>query len=245
MARADPDTTMPLKVNDPGEETTIVGRWDTGFTWMAHPHTTMRRASHAIGVGDDVWLVDPLDAAGLDAELATVGDVAGVVVLTNSHGRHADRLARRHDVPIYVPECFDPASHPVTTFDAPVEYITDELADTGFALVWQKDGRGWKEGALYHPERRTLIVPDALLTALFTSRDGQLEVLPFFRFSPPRDGLGTHPVDRVLVGHGDPILADAQPALEAALDGAGRSAPTAIVSSLPTLARQMYAELRS
>lgn len=235
----------PLKSNDPGDDTTIVGRWEDGFSWMAHPETTMRRASHALAVDRDVWLIDPLDAEGLDSELDGLGDVAGVVVLTNSHGRHADRLATRHDVRIHVPGCFDHDTHPVNGFEAPVEFIDDELADTGFELVWEKDGRGWKEGALYHPDRGTLVVPDALMTALFAGREGRLEVFPFFRFSPPREGLGDRHVERVLVGHGEPVLEEAQDALAMALDGAGGRAPTAIARSLPTLARQMYAEIRS
>lgn len=235
----------PLKSNDPGDDTTVVGHWEDGFTWMAHPETTMRRASHALAIDGDVWLIDPLDAEGLDSALDDLGGVAGVVVLTNSHGRHADRLATRHDIAIHVPGCFDPEAHPVNGFEAPVEFIVDELADTGFELVWEKDGRGWKEGALYHPDRRTLVVPDALMTALFTGREGRLEVLPFFRFSPPREALGGLPVERVLVGHGKPVLENAQDALAKALDGAGGRAPTAIARSLPTLARQMYAELRS
>lgn len=235
---------MPLKSNDPGDDTTIVGCWEDGFTWMAHPETTMRRASHALAVDKDVWLIGPLDAEGLDSALDELGRVAGVVVLTNSHGRHADRLATRHEVAIHVPDCFDRDAHPVNKFESPVKIIDDELADTGFELVWEKDGRGWKEGALYHPDRRTLVVPDALMTALFAGREGRLEMLPFFRFSPPRD-LGGQPVERVLVGHGDPVLEDAGDALEAALDGAGGRAPTAIARSLPTFARQVYAELRS
>ena len=236
---------MPLKSNESGEATTVVGRWEDGFTWMAHPETTMRRASHALAVGEDIWLVDPLDARGLDSELEALGGVAGVVVLTNSHGRHADRLATRHGVAIHVPDCFDRGAQPVAGFDAPVEFVDDELADTGFELVWETERRGWKEGALYHPERRTLVVPDALMTALFAGRDGLLELFPFFRISPPRDALGSRPVERILVGHGEPVLEDAQAALDAALDGAGGRAPTAIARSIPTLARQVFAELRS
>lgn len=236
---------MPLKSNDRADETTVVGRWDDGFTWMAHPETRMRRASHAIAVDGEVWLFDPLDAEGLDSALDELGRVAGVVVLTNSHGRHANRLATRHDVTVHVPSCFDRTAHPVNSFEAAVASFDDELIDTGFELVWEKDGRGWKEGALYHPDRRTLVVPDALMTALFTGREGRLEVLPFFRFSPPRDELGELPVERVLVGHGEPVLEDAQAALASALDGAGGRAPTAIARSLPTLARQVYTELRS
>lgn len=262
---------MALKKDEPGDEATIVQRWETGLTWMAHPDTEMRRASHALAVDsaerssagregrrpsgsrtepgdsrtqsgdDDVWLVDPLDAAGLDEELATLGTVAGVVVLTNSHGRHADALAERHDVAIHVPACFD---DPASDFDAPVETFDEELADTGFELVWEKDGSGWKEGALYHPDRGTLVVPDALMTCLFTGRDDRLEVFPLFRWSPPRQELGALDVDRVLVGHGEPMFDDAQDALNAALGVPRREVPTAVARSVPTFARIAYTNLR-
>lgn len=248
---------MALKHDKPGDEVTVIHRWKDGLTWMAHPDTQMQRASHALVVDDsdehrssgnrtqssaDLWLVDPLDAAGLDEELAALGTVAGVVVLTNSHGRHADRLADRHDVAIHVPACFE---EPDTRFDAPVETFEGELADTGFELVWEKASSGWQEGALYHPDRRTLVVADTLMTALFTGEDGRLEVIPFFRFSPPQTELGELPVERVLVGHGEPVVENAQTALEDALAGAHRGTVRAIVGSLPTFTRQMYTELRS
>lgn len=246
---------MTLKSHGPGDEATVVHRWENGLTWMAHPDEEMQRASHALVVdgsderrssgnraasGDDVWLVDPLDAAGLDEELAALGTVAGVVVLTNSHGRHADRLAVRHDVAIHVPACFDLDAHPVSGFDAPVERFDDELGDTGFDLVWEKDGHGWKECALYHPDRRTLVVPDALMTALFTREGGRLEVFPLFRWSPPRQELGALAVDRILVGHGEPIVDDAQAALNEALAGSRRGAASAMARAVPTFARIAY-----
>lgn len=236
---------MTLKYDRPGDEVTIVQRWKNGLTWMAHPDAEMQRASHALVVDEEVWLVDPLDAMGLDTELAGLGTVAGVVVLTNSHGRHADRLADRHGVAIHVPVCFAEDAHPVSGFDASVEFFDEELADTGFELVWKKDSPGWKEGALYHPNRRTLVVPDTLMTALFTDQEGRLEVLPFFRLSPPRDPFRNLTVERVLVGHGEPVVENAQVALDEALVGTRRGAPRAIVRSIPTFARQVYDEIKS
>lgn len=233
---------MVLKYDRSGDEVTVIQHWEDGMTWMAHPDERMQRASHALVVDDKVWVVDPLDADGLDEELSRLGTVAGVVVLTNSHRRHADRLADRHDVAIHVPACFN---EPETHFDASVEPFEDELAGTKFELVWEKDGPGWKEGALYHPERKTLVVADTLMTALFTGQDGRLEVLPFFRLSPPRAELGKLAVKRVLVGHGEPIFENAQTALDEALAEARRGAPKAIVRSLPTFTRHVYSELRS
>ncbi len=145
---------MPLKNDDPGDAVTVVHRWETGLTWMAHTEPQMQRASHALVDDEDVWLVDPLDAAELDEELAALGTVAGVVVLDSQHGRHADRLADRHDVAIHVPGFFPPDSDPVSGFDTPVEFFDGQLADTGFELAWEKTNPRlqWYEGALYHPE---------------------------------------------------------------------------------------------
>lgn len=232
---------MTLRRDRPGDDVTVVERWEGGLTWMAHPDEGMRRASHALVVGDEVWLVDPLDADGLTEELAALGDVAGVVVLTDSHGRHADRLADRHDVSVHVPGCFDA---PERAFDAPVEPFEDALAATGFELVWEKDGSGWKEGALYHPDRRTLVVPDTLMTCLFSSAEGRLELFPLFRWSPPRAALGSLDVDRVLVGHGEPVVENAQDALESAFAVSRRQVPSAVARSIPTFVRIAYANLR-
>lgn len=236
---------MPLKYHGTGDDPTVVERWSDGLTWMAHPTEEMQRASHALVSDEGVWLVDPLDAAGLDEVLAPLGPVAGVVVLTNSHGRHADRVARRHDVAVYVPDCFDRDAHPVAGFEAPVEPIADRLADTGFELVWEKDASGWKEGALYHSERRTLVIPDTLMTSLFVDSAADLGVFPFFQLSPPRAALGDLDVDRVLVGHGEPVVEDARAALEDALDTTRLGAASAIVGALPTFARIAYHEARS
>lgn len=232
---------MALKHPGPGGDPAIVHRWDHGLTWIAHPTEQMQRASHALAVEDDVWLIDPLDARGLDGILDELGEVAGVVVLTNSHGRDADTLADRYDVAIHTPACFDDAR---AEFAAPVVPITDELAATGFDLVWEKDAAGWKEGALYHADRETLVVADTLMTSLFTDETGRLELFPFFRLSPPRDGLGGLAVDRVLVGHGEPVVADAEAKLDAALADARRGAPSAIARALPTFGRIAYHEIR-
>lgn len=231
---------MPLKSPGPGEEPTVVNRWEGGMTWMAHPDEDMQRASHALTIDEEIWLVDPLDARGLDDELDQLGTVAGVVVLTNSHGRHADRLAERHDVSVHVPACFGDAA---SSFEAPVVTFDDELADTGFRLVWEKDGKGWKEGALYHPDRGTLVVPDALGTGLFA--DGNLEVFPLFQWSPPRTALGDLNVQRVLVGHGEPVTQNASSALEAALSTTRAGAASSVVRAVPTFARIAYGEVRS
>lgn len=224
--------TTPLKNRGPGDEVTVVYRWENGMTWMAHREPQMQRASHALLDDDDIWLVDPLDAGGLDEELDALGTVAGIVVLDSQHGRHADRLAVRHDVAIHVPTCLPEDTHAVSDFDTPVEFFDDELADTGFELVWERVSEPiWYEGVLYHPERRTLVIPDTLMTAHLTVQIGRLEVVPFWRFWPPTD-LADLNVERILVGHGDPVTDNAQTALEEAVAGAHGSATGALMRAL-------------
>lgn len=231
---------MPLKDDDPGEQMTIVKRWEGGLTWMAHPDAQMQRASQALVVGGEVWLVDPLDADGLDEELASLGTVAGVVVLSSQHDRHADRLAESHDVSIHVPEWFD---DPATDFDAQVEPFNEHLDGTGFELIRLPD-RQWQEGALFDPERKTLVVSDSLMTALVTGEDGRLELFPPARLSPPKRELGDLDVERVLVGHGKPVFDDAQLALQQALAEEHRGTASAFLRNVPTFARIAYSAIR-
>lgn len=206
---------MPLKNDDPGEQVNVVERWEDGLTWMAHPDAQMQRASHAPTVEGDVWLFDPLDANGLDGELASLGTVAGVVLLSSRHGRHADRLARRHGVSIHVPDWFDIQT---SDFDVPVETFSDELDETDFEVLWRVDS-AVQEVALFHPERQTLLVGDSLMTnPLLCGEEGRLELaLPLLRLRPPEVDLKSLSVERVLVSHGKPVFGDAQGALEQGL----------------------------
>src|SRR6056297_397306 len=101
-----------------GEDTAGVG-------WIAFPEEGMQRASHALAVDGEVWLVDPVDAEGLDDLAAEFGDVAGVVVLLDRHKRDAAAIASRHDVAVHLPEFM---SGIADEFDAPVELFGRELA---------------------------------------------------------------------------------------------------------------------
>lgn len=206
---------------------------------MAHPDAQMQRTSHALAVEGDVWLFDPLDANGLDEKLASLGTVAGVVVLSSRHGRHAARLAQRHDVSIHVPEWFD------VDFDVPVESFTEELNETGFEVLWRVDDFV-QEGVLFHPERNTLLVGDSLMTnPLLCGEEGRLEMaLPFMRLRPPQVDPELLDVERVLVSHGKPVFENAQVALEDALAMEHRGRVSAIFLNIPTYARILYASWR-
>ena len=71
-----------------------------GFGWSAHPGELMERSSTAFADGGRVWLIDPLRAGGLDAELQALGTVAGVVVSYVGHERDADWFATYYGVPV-------------------------------------------------------------------------------------------------------------------------------------------------
>ncbi|USZ68272.1 hypothetical protein NGM10_00680 [Halorussus salilacus] len=213
---------MPMKRTRPATDYDVIDRWEGGVGWIAHPDEAMLRASHALAVDDEVWVVDPVDAPGVDDLFAEFGEVAGVVVLLNRHYRDADELAQRHDVPVYVPAWFDRAPD----LSAEVRRFDETLPGTDYRLLRVFDRFGWEEGALYDEDEGTLLVPESVGNApYFTTDDERLGVHPMMRLFPPSVLRGLRP-DRVLVGHGPGALDDAARALDDALGGARRRAPT-------------------
>lgn len=196
--------------------------FEGGVTWIADPDETMQRASHALVVDGEVWLVDPIDVAGLDEFIADRGTVAGVVVLLDRHKRDAAKIARRHDVSVHIPafmaDVEDDLDAPVTTFDR-------ELGATGYTMHKLVDNFAWKEAALYNDETGVLVVPETVGTAdYFLGRDERLGVHPMLRLLPSRKLMEFNPA-RILVGHGSGITEDATRALRDALAESRRKAP--------------------
>ena len=210
-----------------------VDRFDHGVGWITYPNETMERASHALAVppGDgadaeaspDVWVLDPVDAPGLDDLLDELGTVAGVVVALDRHKRDAAAVANRHDVPVYVPSWMTGVAD---ALDAPVRRFDRTLADSGFETIRVRDSTvpPWQEVGLF--DGSTLYVPESLGTAsYFRGRRERLGVHPMLRFTPPRGALGGLDPDRVLVGHGVGVHDDAGAAIADALANARRKAP--------------------
>ncbi|WP_435066822.1 hypothetical protein [Haloplanus sp. C73] len=203
-----------------------IDRWDGGVGWIAYPDERMQRASHALATDDGVWVVDPVDAPGVDDLLDDLGEVAGVVLCLDRHKRDAAALATRHDVPVSLPRWMGGVA---PELDAPVERVGTELGNSGYEILRVRDGSlpPWQEAALYGPDD-TLLVAEAVGTAsFFRAGDERLGVHPMLRPVPPRDELGDLTPDRILVGHGEGIFEDATPALRDALDGARRRLPAA------------------
>jgi hypothetical protein len=218
---------MPMKGRGTAEYQEI-DRWDGGVGWLAYPDEEMQRASHAV-VGDDggVWLFDPVDAEGLDDLVAEYGEVSGVVVGLDRHERDAAKLARRHDVPVYVADWMTDIADEI---DAPVERFGRRLADSGFDAftVLDKSVPPWQEVGFYQESSGTLVVPEAVGTASYFCAPGErLGVHPMLRPFPPRRALRRFEPDRVLVGHGAGVTDDAATALRDALDNARSNLPGA------------------
>ena len=197
-----------------------IDRHDDGVGWLAYPDERMARASHALSTDEGVWLVDPVDAEGLGDLLEEFGDVAGVVVLLDRHGRDAASLAKRYDVSVHAPSWLNGLS-----LDAPIERFSGALGETDYRLR-RVSTPLWSEAALYHEEKKTLVVPEAVGTAEYVKTGGErLGVHPALRLFPPRRSFRGFRPERILVGHGRGVHTDAAAALDDALSGSRRRAP--------------------
>jgi len=218
---------------DVTEQFQVVDRWEGGLGWLAHPDEFLVRASHALAVDGEVWVVDPVDCPGLDDLLAELGEVVGVVLGLDRHERDCARVANRHAVPVYLPR---PLAGVAGDVAAPTSIVDGELADTGYRTVTIVDSPVWKEVALYHGGNGTLLVPEAVGTAShYVVADERLGVHPLLRLRPPRRVLSGLDPERVLVGHGTGVHDDASGALEDALRTARRNAPRLYWKALSNL----------
>lgn len=223
---------MPAKVTEAPTGFREIDRWEAGVGWIAHPEETMRRASHALATEEGVWLVDPLDAPGVEDLIAEFGDVAGVVVLSNYHRRDADVFARRHDVAVHVPAEMDDGV--ADDLAVPVERVAvgDRLG--GYELVEVATGSvlgaEWDEFGLYDGE--TLVVGESVGRApYFRVGDERLGVMLLRRLNPPREALADLEPERVLSGHGAGVDEDAAAALSEAMATSRRRFPRALVEN--------------
>lgn len=224
----------------------VIDRWADGFGWMAHPEERARRASHAIAGEDGVWVFDPLDGPGVQEQLAELGSVAGVAVLSSHHSRDTAVFAERHDVPVHLPAWMDPGIDDVAVerYDAPPgEWV--ELGDSGISVRTVDPSTAWREAIAYRPSDGTLRVPDMLSTVPeMTVGDERLGCYFFHRLAPPREAFADVEPERILLGHGEGISRDAAAALEFALDDARGNLPRALVSQAPTQIRGILGALR-
>jgi hypothetical protein len=218
---------MPVKETSSPTEYREIDRWNSGVGWIAHPDETMQRASHALAADDGVWVIDPVDAPEIDDLLAEFGDVEGVVVLLDRHMRDAEALARRHDVPLYLPTWVRRSPNEIA-----IRRFETSLPDTGLRVLKLFDNLAWQEAALYDETTGTLVVPESVGTVDYyrTSRE-RLGVHPAIRLLPPDELRGLTP-RRILVSHGAGVFDDASTALADALDGSRRRYPSLLAATM-------------
>ena len=114
---------------------------DYGFGWI--PHERLMRTSHALTVEGRVWLVDAVLWPDALERARSLGEPAGVIQLLDRHDRDCADVAAQLGAPhLRVPD----------RLDAPLEIFRV----VNMAL--------WHERALWWPERRVLVVADALGT---------------------------------------------------------------------------------
>ena len=184
---------------------------DFGFGWIASEPPRLQRASHALAADGRFWLVDPVDASGLEGRLQALGEPAGVLQLVDRHARDCARLAERLQVPHY-------------------RLPFGGVPDAPFEVRKVMSVPGWREVALWWEDESVLVCTEALGTVrYFRARDEPLAVHPFLRLRQPRGLLDIANClipDHILVGHGHGVHGEgAAPALRRAVQGARRAAP--------------------
>jgi hypothetical protein len=190
------------------------------FGWISPEPPRLERASHALVEGGRVWLVDPVEIEGLEARIASAGEPAGVIQLLDRHDRDCAKLAERYGVPLLRTPFGGVEGSP---------FETHRVVDVPL----------WREVALWWPERRTLVVADALGTASYYLGPGErLAVNPLLRLVPPRS-LARFEPQHVLCGHGEGVHgAEASVALHDGLRTARREAPAWLAGLLRRGARR-------
>ena len=181
---------------------------DFGFGWIVEEF--LQRCSHALVVEGRVWLIDPLDAEGVDDRVRAVGEPAGVIQLLDRHRRDCASFAERFGV----------SHHAVPR--GPVGGAPFDFLDV-------RRSRKWDEVALWWHERRVLVCADAVGTVPELRVGGEpLALHPLLRLAPPRQSLGSVEPRHILSGHGEGVHGDkAAPALREALATARRRLPRA------------------
>jgi hypothetical protein len=189
-------------------EVRFVDEFEGSVGWTPAQAELRRRTSHAVASGGRVWIIDPLDGAGIDERIRGLGVPAGVVQLLDRHNRNCSALAERLGVPLHV-----------TPF-AGVEGAPFEVAKV-------LDVPGWHEAALWFPAERILVCADAVGSApYFRARGERIGVHPLLRLWPPKSLARFEPM-QLLVGHGEGLAGEAAAkALHAALRTSRRQIPS-------------------
>jgi hypothetical protein len=186
-----------------------VDEYADAFGWIEEGG--LRRTSHALLVAGRVWLIDPIDGAGLEERVKALGPPGAVLQLLDRHRRDCALWATRLGVEL--------------------RHAWEGVGDAPFEVLPVRRTRRWREVALWEPNTRTLVCADALGTvSFFRAGNERIGVHPLLRLRPPR-ALDSVSPDRVLVGHGAGLDAGAA-AVHEAIATARRRLPRAFLSAL-------------
>ena len=191
-----------------------------GISWVIDEAGS--RASHALKVEGQVYVIDPVEHEAALERIEVLGPVAAVVQLLDRHNRDCAAIARKLGVPhLRMPEA---------------------IPNTPLETIRVVDLRRWREVALWWPEPEVLVVPEALGTVdAFTAGHGAVGMHPVLRPLPPKALRGMRP-EHLLVGHGPPVAgADARDGV----DWAYAHARTDIPRLFATLGRIAVEQIRS
>lgn len=154
--------------------------YDFGVSWVLDE--PMLRTSHALLVDGRVWLVDPVAVDEAIDRVTALGPIAGVLQLLDRHNRDCRALAARFGVPhLNVPEF---------------------VPDTPFEAIHAVRVRGWRETALWWPQRSVLVVAEVVgANDMYTGGNGAVGMHSLLRPFAPGAVRGYTP-EHLLMGHG-------------------------------------------
>jgi glyoxylase-like metal-dependent hydrolase (beta-lactamase superfamily II) len=193
----------------------VIRLFDGAFAWSRfNPEKGFNFNGHVLKTAKGVVMIDPVELSEEDlAYLGAAGLKPDALVITNrNHLRSREQVLARWKVPVIlheaeVPEAGVPADRTVKD--------GDELFDL---RVVHLPGKSPGEIALLWPQRRALLVGDALIAPY-----GKIKTVPEEKMDDPvllRASLGRLKAldfDALLVGDGDPIVSGAKAAVEAFL----------------------------
>jgi hypothetical protein len=196
--------------------TAIYDEHPLGLTWIVEE--PMQRASHALVDDGRVWLIDPVEVSEALDTAAALGEPAGVIQLLDRHGRSCARLAERLGVPHLV--------------------VPDAVPGSPFEAIAVVRFPGWRETALWWPEREALVVAEVLgANSYYTAGDEPAAVHFLLRALPPGALRGYRP-QHLLMSHGPSVHGEAAAeAVERAYARSRRDLPR-VLAKLP---RELWA----
>jgi hypothetical protein len=191
-----------------------IDQHDLGITWVVADEA-MRRTAHALCDDGRGWLIDPFEDEEALSRALALGETVGVLQLLDRHNRDCAALAERLGVPHL--------------------RLPDAIPDSPFEVVKVVDVPRWREIALWWPDRRALVVAEAVGTGpFFRGDEARAGIHPFLRVRPPKALRGYDP-QHLLMGHGRSLHgAEAGPALRDAYARSLRDIPRTI-ARLPRL----------